>query len=168
MSLVLTWIHFIAKYHIKVSLDTLSSGLDICNVSDNKPLAFCKAFHATFFLHLDIVKRHCKVEFMCLVNMPMVQKDSHYLMGGASPRAVETCPCRVSIILSSEYNCIGVLNWAWTIFTPGSSISKGMLGAILAATFKSPGQMVLIVLTEEGVLRPLPPSIPEGVLHPLC
>lgn len=105
---------------------------------------------------------------MCLVNMPMVQKDSYYLIGGASPRAVETWPWSVSIILSSEYNCIGVLNWACTIFTPGSSISKGMLGAILAATFKSPGQIVLIVLTEEGVLRPLLPSIPDGVLHPLC
>ena len=43
-----------------------------------------------------------------------------------------------------------------------------MLGAILAATFKSPGQIELIVLTEEGVLRPLPPSMPDGVLQALC
>lgn len=104
---------------------------------------------------------------MCLVNTPTVQKVSCYLMEGVSPRAVETWPWSVSIILSSEYSCIGVLNWACTIFTPGSSISKGMLGAILAATFKSPGQIVLTVLTEEGVLRPLPQSIPEGVLQPL-
>lgn len=43
-----------------------------------------------------------------------------------------------------------------------------MLGASLAATFKSPGQIVLTVLTEEGVLRPLPQSKPDGVLQPLC
>lgn len=88
-------------------------------------------------------------------------------MEGVSPRAVETWPWSVSIIFSSEYNCIGVLNWACKIFTPGSSISKGMLGASLAATFKSPGQIVLTVLTEEGVLRPLPQSKPDGVLQAL-
>lgn len=63
---------------------------------------------------------------------------------------------------------MGVLNWACTILTPGSSISKGMLGAILDTAFSSVGQIELTVLIEEGVLRPLPQSIPEGVLHPLC
>lgn len=89
-------------------------------------------------------------------------------MTGVSPRAVETWPCSVSMILSSEYNCIGVLNWACTILTPGSSISRGTLGAILDTAFSSVGQMELTVLIEEGVLRPLPQSSPEGVLHPLC
>lgn len=93
---------------------------------------------------------------------------SNYLMTGVSPRAVETWPCSVSMILSSEYNCIGVLNWACTILTPGSSISRGTLGAILDTAFSSVGQMELTVLMEEGVLRPLPQSSPEGVLHPLC
>ncbi|KAF2982570.1 hypothetical protein EK904_008568, partial [Melospiza melodia maxima] len=69
---------------------------------------------------------------------------------------------------NGPYNCMGVLNWACTILTPGSSISRGTLGAILDTAFSSVGQMELTVLMEEGVLRPLPQSSPEGVLHPLC
>ena len=154
--------------HMKLCLvnfsNRLSFGLDICN----KPLVFFSSLKAFFRLRQCYKIAVKSTSPTCLVNMPTVQKDSYYLIEGVSPRAVETWPWSVSIILSSEYNCMGVLNWACTIFTPGSSISKGMLGAILAATFKSPGQIVLRVLTEDGVLRPLPPSTPDGVLHPLC